>query len=144
MTAFRVHVRVASESLSPDEITTRLGVSADESVAKGSGRQGSIIRDDSIWIRKASTQKKMARLEDFEQEIIAWGMPFATALGELVETEDCVVFLEIVQEINDLDDNLQKGIFLSRELIAWMAVAKISLDIDQYIYHDCNSGDDTL
>ncbi|MFC7263274.1 hypothetical protein [Streptomyces lutosisoli] len=50
--------------------------------------------------------------------------------------------LEIVQEIRDLDDPQQKGIFLGAELLSWMGEARASLDIDQYVYHECGDESD--
>ncbi|PJI85725.1 hypothetical protein CLV34_2916 [Luteimicrobium subarcticum] len=79
-----------------------------------------------------------ARPEDFEPVILAWGPEFARALGSLVTAGDAFVALELVQEIRDLDSSREKGIFLSPELLAWLATSHASLDIDQYIFHDCS------
>lgn len=48
----------------------------------------------------------------------------------------------IVQEIRDLDDPQQKGIFLGADLMSWMGAARASLDIDQYVYHECGDESD--
>jgi len=72
--------------------------------------------------------------------VVGWGPDLADALGRLADSGEAVVSLEIVQEIRDLDDPRQKGILLGADLLAWMSKAKASLDIDQYIYHEC--GDD--
>ncbi|MDA2811070.1 hypothetical protein O4J56_10520 [Nocardiopsis sp. RSe5-2] len=41
--------------------------------------------------------------------------------------------LSLVQEIDDPDDGMQKGIHLPWEVAAWAAAAGASVDIDQYI-----------
>lgn len=60
-------------------------------------------------------------------------------LGRLVDAGEAAVFLEIVQEIRDLDDPQQKGIFLGAGLMAWLGAARASLEIDQYVHHECGS-----
>ncbi|MFI2261329.1 hypothetical protein OHU45_06710 [Streptomyces tubercidicus] len=34
------------------------------------------------------------------------------------------------------------GILLGADLLAWMSTARASLDIDQYIYHECGDEQD--
>jgi hypothetical protein len=80
-----------------------------------------------------------ARPEDLEPVILGWGLDFARALGRLVESGEAFVSLEIVQQIRNLDSGIEKGIFLGADLMVWMGIAKASLDIDQYIYHECGS-----
>jgi hypothetical protein len=73
--------------------------------------------------------------------VVGWGPDFAVVLGRLVDSGEAVVSLVIVQRIRDPDDPQQKGIFLGADLLAWMSTARASLDIDQYVYHEC--GDDS-
>ncbi|GAB3654729.1 hypothetical protein GCM10027589_13620 [Actinocorallia lasiicapitis] len=134
MTAFRVYLRVVSGSMRPEEITRSLGVEPDEEAALGTLRRpGGAPRGHTTWIRKAGA----ARPEECESRILAWGEHFAQSLRRLVGETDATVTLEIVQEIRDLEDSRQKGIFLSSALIEWLGIARASIDIDQYIYHDC-------
>ncbi|MEK8144892.1 hypothetical protein NKH18_35260 [Streptomyces sp. M10(2022)] len=65
------------------------------------------------------------------------GDPFAHALGALVADGEAEVSLVMVQQIEDLDDGMAKGIILGTELVAWLAAARAYVDIDQYIYHEC-------
>jgi hypothetical protein len=65
------------------------------------------------------------------------GDDFAAALDQLAERTDVEISLEIVQEIRDIEDRQAKGVFLSRDFIAWLGLARASLDIEQYIYHEC-------
>jgi hypothetical protein len=83
-----------------------------------------------------------ARPEDLEPVVLGWGADLADALGRLVDSGDATVSLKIVQEIRDPDDPQQKGIFLGADLLSWMGAAKASLDIDQYIYHECGDESD--
>lgn len=70
--------------------------------------------------------------------------PVVAVLGRLADSGEAVVSLEIVQEIRDLDDPQQKGIFLGVDLLAWMSTARASLDIDQYVYHECGDQSDSV
>ncbi|GGS29133.1 hypothetical protein Snoj_25350 [Streptomyces nojiriensis] len=138
-----MYLRVVSESLQPEEISKRLGAEPDESTSIGSRKRPlSAPQSHATWIRRASTTGGGARPEDLEPVILGWGTDLATALGRLVDSEEAAVTLEIVQEIRDLDDPQQKGIFLGAELLSWIAAAKASLDIDQYVYHECGDGQD--
>ena len=137
-----MYLRVVSSSLQPDEISERVGVQADESMSMGTRRRPeSPPRRETTWIRRVEVADDDARPEQLEPVIIGWGLDFAHALGRLVDSGEVVVFLEIVQEIIDLDDAQAKGIFVGAELMTWLSIARASLDIDQYIYHDCYDGD---
>src|SRR4051812_1073576 len=134
MTAFRIYLRVVSESLLPAEITSMLRVMPDEATEIGSRRRPeSPPSRHSTWTRNVEAGNEAWRPEDFEPTILAWGFEFAEALGRIVAETDVVVSLEIVQEISDIESRFEKGIFLSPALIAWLSVARASLDIDQYI-----------
>ncbi|WP_073919929.1 DUF4279 domain-containing protein [Streptomyces sp. CB00455] len=134
MSAFRMYLRVVSETLQPEEISERLGAEPDETTAIGSRRRPqSPPRSHSTWIRHAGR----ARPEDLEPVILAWGPDLAASLGRLALSGEAAVCLEIVQEIRDPDDPQQTGIALSPALLSWLATSHASLDIDQYIHHDC-------
>ncbi|MFJ8162527.1 DUF4279 domain-containing protein [Streptomyces sp. NPDC096136] len=133
MSAFRIYLRVVSETLQPEAVSRHLGVEPDESTSIGSRRRPqSPPRSHSTWIRRAGR----ARPEDLEPVILAWGQDFAESLGRLAVSDDAAVCLQIVQEIRDPDDPQQMGIFLSPALLSWLAVSHASLDIDQYVYTD--------
>lgn len=139
MSAFRMYLRVVSQSLQPEEISKRLGAEPDESTSIGSRRRPqSPPRSHATWIRHAGAAGSGARPEDLEPVILEWGANLADALGRLVESGEATVTLEIIQEIRDLDDPQQKGIFLGVDLLSWMSAARASLDIDQYVYHECS------
>ncbi|WP_328863752.1 DUF4279 domain-containing protein [Streptomyces virginiae] len=138
MSAFRIYLRVVSESLQPEEISMKLGAEPDESTSIGSRRRPqSPPRSHATWIRRVGTTGGDARPEDMEPVVLGWGTDLAAALGRLVDSGEAAVTLGIVQEIRDLDDPQQKGIFLGADLLSWIAAAKASLDIDQYVYHEC-------
>lgn len=135
---FRMYLRVVSSTLWPEEISERLGAAPDSVIRRGTSRHpGTPPRDHSTWIREISGPAGPARPEELEHVVIGWGTPFAKALGALAGTGDIAVSLEIVQEIRHLDDPREKGIFLTADLLSWLAIAGASLDIDQYVFHDC-------
>ncbi|MEU3281425.1 DUF4279 domain-containing protein [Streptomyces antibioticus] len=139
MSAFRMYLRVVSESLQPDQISARLQTGPDEATAIGSRRRPeSPPRPHATWIRRASAGDGPGRPEDLEPVILGWGVQFAAALGRLAASGDAEVSLVIVQELTDPEDPQQKGIGLGAALLAWLAEAGASLDIDQYVYY----GDD--
>ncbi|WP_100350997.1 DUF4279 domain-containing protein [Luteimicrobium subarcticum] len=139
MSAFRSYLRVVSSTLDPDDISDRLASPPDEATARGSRKRPELPpRTTTTWTRNVTAPVEDARPEDFEPVILAWGPEFARALGSLVTAGDAFVALELVQEIRDLDSSREKGIFLSPELLAWLATSHASLDIDQYIFHDCS------
>lgn len=137
VSAFEVYLRVASTALLPEEISDRLGVPADEAIPVGTRRRPHAPPYRySVWKRRAVATGD-GRPEDFEASILGWGLEFAEKVGSLVTAGEAEVFLVIVQRIDDLGDPMQKGIYLSPELIHWMATARASLDVDQYVFHDC-------
>ncbi|MFJ5118399.1 DUF4279 domain-containing protein [Kitasatospora sp. NPDC088548] len=143
MSAFRIYLRVVSSSLQLEEISSRLGTTPDESTSIGSRRRPeSPPRSHTTWVRRAEVSGVDARPEDLEPVILGWGKDFSSALGRLVTSTDAVVSLEIVQQIRDIESGREKGIFLGADLIAWLGAAGASLDIDQYIYHECGDGFD--
>ncbi|MFE6866297.1 DUF4279 domain-containing protein [Kitasatospora sp. NPDC057692] len=136
-----MYLRVISSTLQPEEISERLGTDPDESTSIGSRRRPeSPPRPFATWIRHAKAAGPGERPEDLEPAVLAWGLEFAGALGRLVESGDASASLEIVQQIRDIDNRQEKGIFLGVDLMAWLGTAKASLDIDQYIYHECGDG----
>lgn len=60
----------------------------------------------------------------------------ADKIAALVVDDKVSASLVIAQQIDDLDDCDQTGIWFEPEVIQWMARAHLSLDIDQYIYSD--------
>lgn len=141
MTAFRAYLRVVSSIMQPDSMTERIGVRPDSATEIGSRRRPeSPPRQHATWERHVVVPGRAAvRPEDFEPVILGWGSAFAEALGDLNRTTDVEVSLVIVQEIRDIESSEEKGIFLSPALMAWLGKAHASLDIDQYIYHECDA-----
>ncbi|MFJ9961816.1 DUF4279 domain-containing protein [Streptomyces avermitilis] len=137
MSAFRMYLRVVSESLQPEEISARLGTGPDEATAIGSRRRPqSPPRAHATWIRHVLAAGGPGRPEDLEPVVLGWGPEFAAALGRLAGSGDADVSLVVVQKLTDPEDPQQKGIFLGAALLAWLAEARASLDIDQYVYLD--------
>ncbi|MFE9496713.1 DUF4279 domain-containing protein [Streptomyces collinus] len=135
MSAFRMYLRVVSESLQPEQISARLETEPDEATAIGSRRRPqSPPRAHTTWIRHAPAPDGPGRPEDVEPVILAWGPQFATALGQLASSGDAEISLVIVQKLTDPEDPQQKGIWLSAPLLSWLTKAGASLDIDQYVY----------
>ncbi|TWE19442.1 uncharacterized protein DUF4279 [Kitasatospora atroaurantiaca] len=138
-----MYVRVVSSSLQPSDITARLNAEPDESSAIGSRRRPELPpRGHTSWIRRAVAPEAGARPEDLEPSVLAWGTEFAAALGALAESGAADVSLVIVQRIQDPDGTAEKGIFLGAELIRWLATAGASLDVDQYVLHECEQSQD--
>ncbi|WP_240468358.1 alpha/beta fold hydrolase [Streptomyces dangxiongensis] len=74
--------------------------------------------------------------------VLGRGPEFAAAPGRLARSGDADVSPVLVQSITDPDDPQHKGVFLGADLLAWLARAGASLDIDQYVYHDCGDDED--
>ncbi|MCX5340793.1 DUF4279 domain-containing protein [Streptomyces atratus] len=133
-----MYVRVISKTLQPGEIDVRLGVCADESYALGSRKHPqSRPFGHTGWKRHAVAPEPGARPEDLEPIALGWGEQFARSLGALTDSGDAEVALVLVQSVEDLDDEMSKGIVLSARLVAWLAIARAYVDIDQYIFHAC-------
>ncbi|MEU2873448.1 DUF4279 domain-containing protein [Streptomyces olivoreticuli] len=138
MNAFRMYIRVVSDSLTPEEITGCLGVEPDEAHAIGSRRRPeSPPRSHTTWVREAKAAMDNPRPEDLEPVVLQWGDRFASALGQLSSGGEVEVSLVIVQRFRDLESSEEKGIFFGVDLITWLARARAAIDIDQYILHDC-------
>ncbi|MFC8591696.1 DUF4279 domain-containing protein [Streptomyces atroolivaceus] len=133
-----MYLRVVSRSLQPQDISRRLDAEPDESMPVGWRRHPQARpRSHATWIRHARTAEDDARPEDLEPVVVGWGLDLAEALGRLAASGEADVYLEIVQEVNDIEDPQQRGIFLGPDLMAWLATAGATLDIDQYVYHEC-------
>ncbi|WP_406723514.1 DUF4279 domain-containing protein [Streptomyces sp. GD-15H] len=112
MSAFRMYLRVVSQALPPEEISQRLGAEPDESTSLGSRRHPqSPPRVHATWIRRVGAADGCARPEELEPVVVGWGPELAAALGRLADSGEAAVSLEIVQEIRDLHDPQQKGIW---------------------------------
>ncbi|WP_411135656.1 polymorphic toxin-type HINT domain-containing protein [Streptomyces sp. C10] len=84
MSAFRMYLRVVSDSLQPEDISRRLGAQPDDSTSIGSRRHPqSPPRSHATWIRWAATANGCARPEDLEPVVVGWGPDLADALGRL-------------------------------------------------------------
>lgn len=136
-----MYLRVVSSVMQPEEVTERLGVEPDEAHAIGSRRRPEAPpRAHMTWERHTSPARDDARPEDLLPQVLGWGEEFARVLGRLVESTDAAVFLEVVQEVTDLEDTSQTGMWFGPDLITWLSLAKASLDIDQYICPVSRSG----
>jgi len=136
---FRMYLRVVSFSLSQDEIANALNLGSDSTESTGGQRHSEgTPRAHTTWTKNIIPAGVDGRPEEFEGVVLGWGDSFSARLADLVENESAEVSLEIVQEIQDIESSREKGIFLSSNLLAWLGRAKASLDIDQYIYHDCS------
>ncbi|SCF79026.1 hypothetical protein [Streptomyces sp. Ncost-T10-10d] len=112
---------------------------ADESYALGSRKHlQARPYGHTGWKRHAMAPEPGARPEDLEPIVLSWGERFARALGALAGSGDAEVSLVLVQSVEDLDDEMSKGIVLSAGLVAWLATARAYVDIDQYIFHECD------
>ncbi len=134
--AFQVYLRVVSTELDPSQISDRLGHQPDKAQARGEEIMGH-ARAHSTWT--LTIQPGLVRPEDAEGAILAWEDGFKDELRSLVDNHNCAVSLAIVQEISDLDDPESKGIFLSHPLLVQLTQIGASLDIDQYVLHECGS-----
>ncbi|MEV8374076.1 DUF4279 domain-containing protein [Kribbella sp. NPDC056861] len=115
MNAFKMYLRVTSRVLLPDEISERLGVEPDTARPIGSTwRPEAPPRPHTSWVRNVETTHPNPRPEDLEPMVLGWGQEFAQALGQLVDTTDATVALDIVQDVNDRKDPQQVGIFSAR------------------------------
>ncbi|MFC7263273.1 DUF4279 domain-containing protein [Streptomyces lutosisoli] len=82
MSAFRIYLRVVSQSLQPEEISKRLEAEPDESTSIGSRRHPQAPpRSQVTWIRHAGPAGGCARPEELEPVVVGWGRDLAGALG---------------------------------------------------------------
>ncbi len=126
-----MYLRVVSESLQPEEISARLGTGPDEATAIGSRRRPRSLPRACHLDPARLGRGRPGRPEDLAPVVLGWGPEFAAALGRLAGSGDADISLVMVQELTDPDDPRQKGIFLGVTLLAWLARAGASLDIDQ-------------
>ena len=76
-------------------------------------------RAHTTWIRHTRPSSDGVWPEHLVPRVLGWGENFGAALGSLVDSTDAVVYLELVQEVTDLEDTNQTGISLGPDLIAW-------------------------
>jgi hypothetical protein len=133
---FTAYLRVVSDVLSQDDLTAKLGPSS-EATSRSASR--------------AATWRK-----DLFRGVVPWPEGVEVYLGpdldalasrirQLVADGTANAWLVVVQDVDDPDDTVQKGIWLDPTMIAWMAKAKMGLNIDS-VHHfleslDCHGRD---
>ncbi|WP_084628413.1 DUF4279 domain-containing protein [Amycolatopsis nigrescens] len=144
MILFRVYLGVSSSTLQPEKITRRLRVSPDSFKRLGErlppGGPDAPLRGHTDWVKEVFEVTDSARFEEVGRVVVGWGMPLAEELGRLA-VDDADVSLNIVQKITDIEDPLEKGVWLSADLVRWLGVAKAAISIDQYVLHECFDGE---
>ncbi|ONI88669.1 hypothetical protein ALI144C_06500 [Actinosynnema sp. ALI-1.44] len=112
---FWIYLRVVSDSLPPEEITSALAVEPDWAHAKGSKRHPHATpRAFTTWAREVTGGRRDEHPMEFGGVITGWGMPFAKALAGLADRGEATAGLTIVQEVRDIDSPQQKGLWLTR------------------------------
>lgn len=122
---FRAYISVVSEVLSYDELVRTLGP-ASGNRERSHGQVASWRRD--LFRDAPSWPEALDIFLGHDSDVLADRIRHLVAAG----TTDA--WLVVVQEVDDPDDDNQKGIWLDRGVIDWMARAMMGLDIDQYIY----------
>ncbi|MEU4332945.1 DUF4279 domain-containing protein [Nonomuraea dietziae] len=126
-----------SDDADPDHVTSVLGLRPDRLVRKGEKPSPKAKESKfSSWRKTVLSEHVDGRPEDAAATLLAWGPAVARRIGELVDTSIWEASLVVVQQIDDLEDSRQLGIWLNSEMIIWMAQAKLGLDIDQYVIVD--------
>ncbi|MBB5432375.1 hypothetical protein [Nocardiopsis composta] len=74
------------------------------------------------------------RPEPLLERLADLGEPAARMIRRIAP--EGAVSVSLCQEIGDVDDPGQKGIWFAPEAVRWAALAGASVDIDQYIYTD--------
>ncbi|WP_017594085.1 hypothetical protein [Nocardiopsis potens] len=77
---------------------------------------------------------RAGRPDPLFDRLVDLGEPVARTVGRI--TPEGTVYVSLCQEIDDVDDPGQKGIWFAPEAVRWAALAGASIDIDQYIYTD--------
>lgn len=79
---------------------------------------------------------RAGRPETLLRKLTDLGEDVPRTIARAVQGQEDAVFLSLCQEIDDVDDPQQKGVWFSAEDVRWAALAGASIDIDQYIYAD--------
>lgn len=131
----KAYLRVSSHVHDPEYLTRMLSLEADVTRRRGErvaeNRPPSVINE---WRRLVSAGNSVDRFEEIAERVQSWGLEFAQRLGELARGGQVGIELSVIQEIRDPDDAGAKGIHFDAGLIAWLATASASVDIDQYLY----------
>lgn len=125
---------VKSESLGLEDLTSTLGRVSDRGHDLGSfsPRQPGNVWLWSQWeIDLVLDEKDHAGTEAVSAAIESLGSELADRAGDLAR-QGCISTLVVVQEL-PADDSSQHGFWLSAEAVAWIARARATLDIDQYV-----------
>lgn len=134
MPGFRASINVSSDDVDPGEISRRIGMEPDRSVRRGDiPHPGVVPRPFHLWGKMITADSADPRFEDLETSLLAMGDELPAALGRLADEDPtAAIFLTIVQEVEDAEDHWHTGIVISDQLVRWLAVARASIDIDQY------------
>jgi hypothetical protein len=135
MRVFRGHLSVVSTGDGLTDLPPQLA--ADLPVRRRRGvpvRPGGPVAGVSEWCREIASGGAVADFDALADELQGWGLEFAGRLGDLVrQVEGVSVCFDVVQEIQGPDDAVGKGVHLGAGLVAWLARAAASVDIDQYV-----------
>lgn len=129
------YIRVVGTSVPPDEVSQVLGRVADESWVMGEPRrQADGHYTFHCWVMHLGGSTEDENYADrFSESVSELGSDLAARFACLVD-RDMGVVLEYVQRVAGENDHLAVGLSLLPEAIQWLATAKASLDIDQYLY----------
>ncbi|MFW5419802.1 hypothetical protein J0910_24595 [Nocardiopsis sp. CNT-189] len=126
---FRLSVRIAAD-LGEAEAGELRAVLADQGFEDALTRRGT---------RRAGVQWRIdlgraGRPDSLFDRLVGLGEPVARMVGRIAP--EGAVSVSLCQEIDDVDDPGQKGIWFAPDAVRWAALAGASIDIDQYIYTD--------
>lgn len=143
------YLAVASDDLTLAELEASLGPSAKrgERGARGApgtpGIGGHTIGDvglsgypavDSCWEHPVVRRDEHLEGIDFSPAVAALGEQLARAIGGLV-AEGAWARLVVVQEMHGTRrDGADQGFGLDRDAVAWLALARAEVDVDQYVH----------
>ena len=123
---WRVYLGVRSSSLSPDDLTARLGVRAERS-SSHSGR-----RWPYLWEMESGISAGSA-LEEHLTALARRCMGMTDKIAELADLSDTRVAIEAVLRCAvDLDNPAFPGIWIPPDIVKFAATCGIGIDIDAY------------
>lgn len=137
------YLAVSSEHLTLAELEESLGPSARRGEPGAPGIGGHSIGDvgpsgrpavDSCWVHPVVRQDEHLEGISFSPAVAALREQLAGAIGGLV-ADGAWARLVVVQEMHGTRrDGADQGFGLDRDAVAWLALARAEVDVDQYVY----------
>lgn len=132
--AVKAYLSIVSGEFDVSQITARVGLSPSRSVERGQKRTvWAPPATEARWYYDLGSAPNSSDLDSLLQdELEKLGSQVATAIGN-ISTGATLIRLVLVQTMSASEARSALGLFIRPDSLQWLAMARASIDIDQYL-----------